>query len=421
MRIAVLVGEFPELSSTFILDNITGLLDSGHDVHVFARRPRKPGPIHADYARYGLSERTHYWWGSSRETLGRALALVRQDPQRNGRALLRSLDVAKHGSHALFGRWFSYAAGMLSEPAFDVVLAQFGTNGRVAETLRSIGAFDAPIATTWLGYDLSRIIKEHGPRHYARLLAHGELQLPLSQHFRERLLALHCPPERIHVHHVGVDTRLFAFAPRTLPEGQVARIVTVCRLVEKKGIEFALRALAQVQSAGGTFHFDVVGDGPLRGQLEQLTRELGLAPHVTLHGPKTRHEVSTLLGRSHLFLSPSVTAKDGDEEGVPAAIKEAMAVGLPVVSTFHAAIPEVVVDGVTGYLVAERDVDNLADRLLRLLRAPERWADMGTAGRALIERAYDLHALNRQLAERLEQLAIAYRAQPKGELGQRSV
>jgi colanic acid/amylovoran biosynthesis glycosyltransferase len=420
MRIAVLVGEFPELSSTFILDNITGLLDCGHDVHVFARRPQKPGPVHADYARYGLAQRTHYWWGSGRETLGRALALVRRDPQGNGSALLRSLDFSRHGGHALIGRWFSYAAGMMSEPPFDVVLAQFGTNGRIAETLRSIGVFDAPIATTWLGYDLSRIIKEKGPEHYARLLAYGELQLPLSQHFRERLLKLHCPPERIQVHHLGVDTELFSFAPRTLPQGELARIVTVCRFVEKKGIEFALRALASVVAAGGAFHYDLVGDGPLRSDLEQLTRELGLSAHVTFHGAKTRHEVSALLAHSHIFLSPSVTARDGDEEGVPTAIKEAMAVGLPVVSTFHAAIPEVVVDDLTGYLVPERDVPGLADRILRLLHAPESWAEMGRQGRAVIEREYEHNALNRRLSSLLEQLAAAYRVQAKVELEQRS-
>jgi colanic acid/amylovoran biosynthesis glycosyltransferase len=418
MRIAVVVGEFPELSSTFILDNITGLLDQGHDVHIFARRPIQKSPIHADHARYALAARTHYWWGSTRETLARAALLIRRDPTHNGGRLLRSLDFTRHGSHALFGRWFSYAAALLSEPPFDVVLAQFGTNGRIAEMLRRIGVFDAPIATTWLGYDLSRIIEEKGTDHYRRLLASGELQLPLSAHFKERLLKLSCPPERIAVHHVGVDTKRFAFAPRALAPGEPVRILTVCRLVEKKGIEFALRALAQVAERGVDFRYDLVGNGPLRTRLERLCAELALGDRVTLHGEKAREEVAGLLARSHLFLSPSVKAHNGDEEGVPAAIKEAMAVGLPVVSTHHAAIPEVVRDGVTGFLVPERDVSRLAARLLQLIRAPECWAEMGKQGRRVIEEEYDLASLNRALSEHLLRIAAAYPRNTRVALGQ---
>jgi colanic acid/amylovoran biosynthesis glycosyltransferase len=390
---------------------VTGLLQLGHDVHVFARTPPRDAPVHADVARYRLHERTHYWWsslGSTRETLPRVARLLREG--RGGATLLRSLNPLKYGPHALSARWFSQSAALLAEPPFDVVLAQFGTNGRIALTLRDLGAFDAPIATTWLDYDLSRILRQKSPTFYRELLARGDLQLPLSRHFRQRLLGLGCAPEKITVHPVGVDVARFAYAARTLAAHERVKIITVCRLVEKKGIEYGLQALAGLCARGLSFEYHLVGDGPLRARLEQRVLELKLSSQVTLHGLRTRDEVTGLLAQAHVFLSPSVTASDGDEEGVPTAIKEAMAAGLPVVSTRHAAIPELIHHGESGLLSDERDVEALTNNLASLLTQPESWPRMAQAARREIETEYDLHVLNRRLSERLGKLAADYRA-----------
>ena len=118
-----------------------------------------------------------------------------------------------------------------------------------------------------------------------------------------------------------------------------------------------------------------------------------------MHGPLPRERVRTLLDESHLLLAPSVTAADGDQEGTPVAIMEAMASGLPVVSTLHSGIPEVVKDGVTGLLVPERDVDALAEGLRRLVESPASWAGMGKRGRAVIEQEYDVGVLGGRLVE----------------------
>ncbi|MET0342788.1 MAG: glycosyltransferase [Polyangiales bacterium] len=413
MRIAFVMGSFPELSTTFILDQITGLIDLGHDVHILAREPWGKQLVHADIARYQLETRTHYWWASLdglRKLVPRTLRIVRDGTDAQRRALLRSFDALHHGPWTLTGRWWNAAAVLLTQPPFDVVLAQFGTNGRAAVTLRDIGLLDAPIATTWLGYDLSRIIKTHGKGYYASLFARGDLQLPLSAHFRERLIGLGCPAEKISVHPLGIDPRRFAFTPPTPPQGGApVRIITVCRLVEKKGLEYALRALVEVARRGHAFEYHVVGSGPLREPLEALARELGLS-QVTFHGAQTRDAVVKLLAGAHVFLAPSVTARDGDEEGVPTAIKEAMAVGLPVVSTYHAAIPELITDDVSGMLVAERDVPALAHKLTAMITAPERWRAMTEAARGVIERTCDIATLNVALARTLQGLADDYEA-----------
>jgi colanic acid/amylovoran biosynthesis glycosyltransferase len=143
--------------------------------------------------------------------------------------------------------------------------------------------------------------------------------------------------------------------------------------------------------------FEVFGDGPLRGSLEALISELDLCDRVTLHGFATQPEVIRAIQRSHIFILPSVTASDGDEEGTPTAIIEAMASGLPVVSTQHSGIPEQVEDGVSGFLVPERDASALANALKELLQKPAGWSTMVSAARRRAEHSFDSRALARDL------------------------
>lgn len=412
MRIAFIVGSFPELSTPFILDQITGLIDRGHDVHVFARRPLKNEPVHRDFVRYGLSARTHYLWGGARaisDTAARSLMLLKRDPKTHAALLSRILLPAlRPFAPGVERRMWSHVAAMRCEPRFDVVVAQFGTNGRLALRMRELGAFAAPLATTFLGYDLTRVVREHGPGYYADLFARGDLMLPLGECFRRRLIELGCSPEKIIVHRLGVKARAFEFSPRSLRPGEVPRLLSICRLVEKKGLDFALQALARVAGRGVAFEYHVIGDGPLRARLEASCARLGLRARVVFHGPMPRERVLGMLARGHVFLSPSVTASDGDQEGTPVAIMEAMSSGLPVISCVHSAIPELIRDEHSGHLVPEWDVAQLAERIERVLSRPERWPALAEAARETIEREHDVDVLNDVLAQRLT--ALAHRA-----------
>jgi colanic acid/amylovoran biosynthesis glycosyltransferase len=176
-------------------------------------------------------------------------------------------------------------------------------------------------------------------------------------------------------------------------------------LVEKKGLEYGLRALSLIRSELPMFEWHIVGSGPLRVHLEGLCNHLGLSDVVVFHGEKPREEVQRILERSHVFLAPSVTSSSGEQEGIPVAIMEAMASGLPVVSTDHSGIPELVTSDETGYLVPEKDASALAQMILRLAREPESWAALGRRGRERIERDYDVHRLNDQLVDILSSAA----------------
>lgn len=135
--------------------------------------------------------------------------------------------------------------------------------------------------------------------------------------------------------------------------------------------------------------YDVIGDGPLRRQLENLVRQSKLDSIVTFHGALDGREIAEILDRSHLFVLTSVTAQNGDQEGTPVSLLEAQAAGLPVISTRHSGIPEIVMDGKSGFLIPERDVHALADCLIRLLDHPELWPDLGQNGRAWVEKNFE--------------------------------
>jgi colanic acid/amylovoran biosynthesis glycosyltransferase len=234
--------------------------------------------------------------------------------------------------------------------------------------------------------------------------------LPISDRWARRLEELGCPREKIAVHRLGVDTRAFAFHERHARPNEGVRLLSVCRLAEKKGVEYALRAIALLRSRSPELRYDIVGDGPLRGDLEKLVIELDLSDRVVFHGACRREEVAALVGAAHVFVAPSVTARDGDQEGIPVAIMEAMASGLPVVSTRHGGIPELVHDGATGALVGERDVAGLARALHRLLDDRPSWARLGREGRRVVETEYDLERQNDRLEQRLFDLVSSARS-----------
>ena len=188
----------------------------------------------------------------------------------------------------------------------------------------------------------------------------------------------------------ALDVEALPFRERRIAPGEPVRILTVGRLVEKKGIDLGLQAVAALRSRGVELCYDVVGDGPLREPLEEVIRKLRLSDVVRLHGAREGSYVRERLAEAHLFLLPSVTAADGDQEGTPVSLMEGQACGLPVLSTLHSGIPEVVADGQSGLLVPEGDSEALADGLSTLVARADDWPEMGRRGREHVAHEYDL-------------------------------
>jgi len=217
-----------------------------------------------------------------------------------------------------------------------------------------------------------------------------------SDYTRSRVEKLGCPPEKLRRLPVGLDPAEFPCRERALSAGETVRLLTVARLTEIKGHEYAIRAVAKLKVAGTPIRYDVVGDGPLRKKLEELVRELGLETTVVFHGACVSDKIKVLYAQAHLFLLTSVSV-EGDQEGQGLVLQEAQACGLPVIATRHGALPEGLSDGQSGWLVPERDVAALEERLLFLIAHASDWSMMGRAGRSLVEQRYDIRNLNRQL------------------------
>ncbi len=410
MRIACLLSEFPLPSETFILTQITGLIDRGCEVDIYADRPAEPLMVQPDVDAYGLWARVIYRPGVPESyvvRLFKALVLLAANLRRGPRPLLRSFNVFRYGREAATLRLFYASVACLGCRPYDVIHGHFGPNGLLGAMLRETGALAGGLITTFYGYDLAFYLRQARGRSYRFLFQSGDLFIAISETMRHQLIELGCPEERIIVHRLGVDlTRFHHDRLPDAPGGRV-RIATVGRLVPKKGIDYALRAVARLMQAGYPIAYTIVGGGPLRPWIEARAGALGVDGAVELLGWRTQDDVTGILGRSDILLAPSITSDDGDQEGTPVAVMEAMAAGIPVVATCHSAIPEMVANGVSGLLVPERDPGALADALADLIRHPEARARMGESGRATVVSRHNLDVQNDGLVAIYRRLAAA--------------
>ncbi|NJN86714.1 MAG: colanic acid biosynthesis glycosyltransferase WcaL [Leptolyngbyaceae cyanobacterium SL_7_1] len=400
MKIAFFVDRFPALSETFILNQITGLIDRGHEVDIYADRSDGSTKVHPDVDKYNLLEKTTYV-GKPDHRVWRLLKIA-QLPLWNfvkqPAALLQALNVKRYGKQASSLTLLYSAAHMLGKDRkYDIIQTHFGPNGLEAVFLREMGVIQGKIATQFHGYDLSEYVQRYGREIYRELFKQGNVFLPISHHMKSRLIELGCDKNRINVHHVGVELERFNFTPRTQPIDGVTQLITIARFVEKKGLEYGIRAVAALIKAGINVTYSIVGDGDRRQALQALIDSLGVGDRIKLLGWKPQPEVIQLLNQSHIMLVPSVTSHSGDQEGIPTVLIEAAMLGLPVVSTEHSGIPEVVHHEISGFLVPERDVDALAEQLGYLIQHPELWAEMGRSGRSIVEEQFDIDRLNTQL------------------------
>ncbi len=400
LRIAFLVRFFPGLTETFILTQIVDLLKKGHEIQIVAM-PTPPSPvIHGDIHRYRLLDRTCYIakmppgkWKRRIDTAGRILFHAVRHPV----DLFRLLGAHLGASSGFDYESFYYGLSFLGK-RFDILHAHFGYSGKAAAMLKKAGMAQR-IITTFHGSDVNRYPKIHGRTVYDNLFRAGDLFTVNTAFTGRRLQDLGCHPEKIQILPVGLDLHSFSFRERTFPEDGRLRILTVGRLVEKKGHRYMIEALSKIVPHYPNLQYLIAGDGELNLYLRDLAREMNLEKQVHFLGPLSAEQVRRVYDQAHLFVLPSVTSADGDMEGQGLVLQEAQAAGLPVVSTLHNGIPEGVLDGRSGLLVPEKDSGALAQALFYLLEHPETWAAMGRCGHQWAAERYDIEQLNQKLED----------------------
>lgn len=249
-----------------------------------------------------------------------------------------------------------------------------------------------PLITSFHGRDVAKpSARPYGRLLYRRLFRRGAAFVVVSERMREQLVQLGAPPERVHLIRTGVDLQEIPFSPRAWPDDGNVRLLTCGRLVEKKGTRYAIEALARLRGRYPHLQLTVIGEGPLRPALERQAQACGVADQVHFLGVQPVERVIEEMLASHIFVLPCVTAADGDQEGVPVVLMEAQATGMPVISSQHAGVPEVVQHGITGYLAQERNIEQLGALLATLIDNPAQWPEFGAAGRQRIVAVFDVN------------------------------
>ncbi|MBX9830511.1 glycosyltransferase [Candidatus Babeliales bacterium] len=342
---------FPVSTNTFVINQFVGLLQRGHEVYMHAQ------PLQT-----------------------------------------RSLDIVLQ--HGLMDKIFPSISHEVADA--DILLAQFGPRGVDMLELKKKDKLPGKLVTCFRGHDISAYEKRN-PGVYRELLQEGDLFLPVCEYFAKRLIEFGADPKKVVVHHSAIDCKKFAFKKHELPAAGPIKIVSTSRLSPKKGIDYAIKAVVRLHKLYPNVEYTIIGAGSQKGALEKLVSELGAQNYISFTGWRQPEQVIKILNDSDIFMLPSMTPLSGDQEGIPNALKEAMALGLPVVSTYHSGIPELVIHGISGLLASEKDDATLAQHLQFLIEHPEKWEPMTRAARTMIEQEFNLDTES----EKLEKILYA--------------
>jgi glycosyltransferase involved in cell wall biosynthesis len=293
------------------------------------------------------------------------------------------------------------------------VVGYIGNNGWRALPLCSV--LDVPLLTWFIGNDASVDLRdEKYAWRYARLReAPGALYRGVASNIVARLLEFGMPRERTGILHMGITLEDYAAPDRSTRAEAPPKIVLGARLMDFKGHRFAFEAFAGLlrKHPGATLH--LFGEGPLETELRVRAEALGIAGAVQFRGLVPIEALRAELASADFALQPSVTAADGRAEGLPNVVLEELAMGLPVVASRHAGIPDAVVPEETGLLVEEGDVAGLEAAMLRLTDDRALRLRLGAGARRLVEARFDARVLGEQLAREVREMAAAYRSIPR--------
>jgi colanic acid/amylovoran biosynthesis glycosyltransferase len=281
-----------------------------------------------------------------------------------------------------------------------LIYARFGTGGVQMLPLKQ--ATNLPMLTSFHGSDVSRqlVKKIDYAAKLPELFLKGDMFTVVCEHMRNRLINLGCPDHKIVVLKSGIDLGKFPFHPKVSANKDEIRLLSVGRLTEKKGMNILIQAFAQIAEKYPKLTLTIIGEGEERENLERLIEKLHLHGRVKLKGKRSHPDVREQLMNCDLFTIASLTASDGNEEGIPNVIMEALAMGRVVVSTAHAGIPELIHHGETGYWVPEKDVGALSAMLIHVIEHQSEWSQLAENGRRKVEQEHDI----RKQIQKLEQL-----------------
>ena len=290
---------------------------------------------------------------------------------------------------------------VLSKAEARLLHIYFGQNA--VHLLPLIRSWGSPSIVSFHGADV--MVDMHKPAYRdatREVLESVKLVLVRSDSLRRVLVELGCDSKKIELQHTGIPLEEFPFRERTWPKAGEWRLVQAGRLIEKKGLPVTLRAFAGFLRENPNATLTIAGEGPLLPDLQRLAGELNIAKRMSFAGFVSQERLRELYYGAHIFVHPSQTGNDGNQEGIPNSMLEAMASGLPVFATEHGGIPEAVENGVSGVLVPEHDHGALASALINAVRDPDSLSQMARSGAEVVRQKFYLATQ----AQRLEEIYL---------------
>jgi len=386
-NIAVFSSNWLGVSETFIYRQLAAISESGHNSIILTQKI-KESALKLDYkgnVYYKPISKFDFYKG----VLNRKINLTR-----NGYA----------GSGEQLKAW---RKGVL-ENEVNLIHAHYGPSGLCILPLAK--KLDIPLITTFHGNDASAMLRKRPYVKALKELFTNSYMVTVSNFLRERLIKLGASEDRIFCHYIGTDLNKFQYTEhksihQIAKENKKITFLQVSNFVEKKGHKYSIEAFNNFLKVYPNSEFLIAGDGGLRSEIENQVKDLGIENSVKFLGAITPKQVSEYMSQCNVFLHHSVTASNGSEEGIPTVIMEAMACGIPVVSSKHAGIPELISDD-CGYIIGEGDVEKYSAVLKSLLT--EDTLLKSTNAKQRVYEYFDIHKQNKKLIDLYTEIEARY-------------
>jgi len=405
MKVSYILRHFPLPSETFVINEIIALQGKGVDIHpisLFSPEKCQQGLMEkVQHAAYDLTAINFY-----------------EQAQQSGHLASAVQQVGKLELPDKYAGYAALVADHVTAKGIEVLHAHFATESALVAMIAG-QITGVPFTFTAHAYDIfirqkGSSVGEQLERRLRLLCDHAARIVTVSEFNKGHILGLTSRKyaSKVDVVHCGIDPERFCPASRN--HSDVVTFLCVGRFVEKKGYEYLLRAFARANSIAGNLWLRIIGDGPMRSGMEELSRQLHIEEKVTFLGAVVSEAVQKEMGHADVFVLHSVTAANGDKEGVPVSLMEAAATGLPLLSTRHSGISEVVLDGVTGFLIEERDIAGCANGMIALAASSDLRERMGKAGVSLVRKRFNLDVECEKLRLVFEQAIRSRKTAPAG-------
>ncbi|MDA7558636.1 glycosyltransferase [Flavobacteriaceae bacterium] len=359
---------FPSQVNLFFLDRITYFIEQGYNVQVFASAGKKEQKLHEDYLKFNLAELTHYYKpeksgyfnsiiGLLKDLIGKTIETINLLAKTSSKEYFEKFSLSNYFRIKTFSKTITP----------DVIYVY---NGATANNMLFLKALypDSKFLAHFVGGDFSSRVRKNGVDYYSKLFKKADYLLALSNYSSNVLSALGCSENKIIVNRAGVDTSIFRPSVIGKEKSDVVKFVSVSRIIEKKAHINTIKAFNRISKSNLNFEYHILGDGN-EELIRKIKFEIELNPdlkeRIYFHGFVTKNNMPKIMRDMDVFIMPSVTTmRWAEQEDTPLSVLEAQAQGIPVISTYHAGIPEIVKIGKTGLLVPERNIKELEKAIL---------------------------------------------------------